>query len=164
MISIKIFMIMKRMKPLTQGTHSFSSRTRIHPLDHETISLIFWRIVSLILKDECWCERLQVVTIEDVKDEEPSSPPTTLDNDELKISRDNSFTSNKYSSKLSSKVRWIKNASLGYEKTLAMNLNSFNPWQSSCTLKLEMPDTNPLKCWNNFYDHFNHAETPEMWN
>ena len=50
--------------------------------------------------------RLQKVTIEDVKDEESDLTPTPMINgvSENKISRDNSFSSNKYSDKTSIKV------------------------------------------------------------
>ena len=50
--------------------------------------------------------RLQKVTIEDVKDEESDLTPTPMMNgvSENKISRDNSFSSNKYSDKTSIKV------------------------------------------------------------
>ena len=50
--------------------------------------------------------RLQKVTIEDVKDEETDLAPTRIINgvSDTKISRDNSFSSNKYSDKASIKV------------------------------------------------------------
>jgi len=55
--------------------------------------------------DEMIDTRLQKVTIEDVKDEESDLTPTPMMNgvSENKISRDNSFSSNKYSDKTSIK-------------------------------------------------------------
>ena len=64
------------------------------------------QVKQLVPQNDMLLWRLQKVTIEDVKDEESDLTPTPMINgvSENKISRDNSFSSNKYSDKTSIKV------------------------------------------------------------
>ena len=96
------------MKSSTQGKPSFKINDL---LSQNNSSHILHTIYKVEILNE-GLSRLQKVTIEDVKDEDSDTTPTSMINDdENKLIRDYSFNSNKSSEKTSTKVKRIKSES-----------------------------------------------------
>ena len=113
-----------RMKSSTQGKPSFKINDS---LSNSNTSHVSVTICEVDILNE-GLSRLQKVTIEDVKDEDSDTTPTSMINDDddgNKLIRDYSFNSNKSSDKTSTKVKLVnhREEKLRFEiKTLELSL------------------------------------------
>ena len=91
-----------RMKSSTQGKPSFKINDLLSESNGSHILVTIYKVD--ILNEGL--SRLQKVSIEDVKDEDSSTTPTSMINgdEDIKLNRDYSFNSNKSADKTSTKV------------------------------------------------------------